>query len=375
MMLPNLHYGAILAFAAVLAQGTCVKWTPPPEYALYASSDGHYFQTADGKPFFWQADTAWQLPNRLIFEEVDVYLKDRAKKGFNLIQAVATDISRPDVPDRMGFTPWVNNDPYKPNEGHWKFIDKVIEHAWKKYGIRVVLHPAWGKMAHNGEGVDGILDAKSARHFGKFVGKRYPYVPKVIFGDNNPIWKSKRNVSAEYFFGGQLSEKLDDEYETWDYRDVWNGLAEGIVDGEREVLEAHGEWGKENSKGLTYAPILSMHGQNQWFRGTVDSISSSNFGDKEWLTFDTVQSGHGDSPPNAPIPWWSCRRAYEPAELMYAVGETREGKKRPALDNEPHYEHRWNNARSYNAVWNASDIRVGNWQTVSTIRALLYHVP
>jgi hypothetical protein len=45
--------------------------------------------TADGRPFFWLGDTAWELFHRLNREEATRYLEDRASKGFTVIQAVA----------------------------------------------------------------------------------------------------------------------------------------------------------------------------------------------------------------------------------------------------------------------------------------------
>ena len=56
---------------------------------LKVSDNGHYLQTADGKPFFYQGDTAWELFHRPNREEVDIYIKNRADKGYNVIQAVA----------------------------------------------------------------------------------------------------------------------------------------------------------------------------------------------------------------------------------------------------------------------------------------------
>lgn len=53
-------------------------------------SDNHRFlQTDDGKPFFYLADTAWELFHHLNRDEADFYLRDRAGKGFTAIQAVA----------------------------------------------------------------------------------------------------------------------------------------------------------------------------------------------------------------------------------------------------------------------------------------------
>ncbi|MBA4056420.1 MAG: hypothetical protein C0490_17020, partial [Marivirga sp.] len=55
---------------------------------LRVSSNQRFLQTADGKPFFWLGDTAWELFHRLSREEADKYLKNRADKGFTVIQAV-----------------------------------------------------------------------------------------------------------------------------------------------------------------------------------------------------------------------------------------------------------------------------------------------
>ena len=55
--------------------------------ALKISDNHRYLVDADGKPFFYLADTAWELFHRLKREEASEYLKDRAAKHFNVIQA------------------------------------------------------------------------------------------------------------------------------------------------------------------------------------------------------------------------------------------------------------------------------------------------
>src|SRR2546426_11857861 len=54
---------------------------------LRVSPNGRYFVDQHGKPFFYLGDTAWLLFQLLTHEEVDEYLKDRAGKGFTVIQA------------------------------------------------------------------------------------------------------------------------------------------------------------------------------------------------------------------------------------------------------------------------------------------------
>ena len=56
---------------------------------LRVSDDKHHLVKKDGSPFFWLGDTAWELFHRLSYEEANIYLQDRAEKGFTVIQCVA----------------------------------------------------------------------------------------------------------------------------------------------------------------------------------------------------------------------------------------------------------------------------------------------
>ena len=55
---------------------------------LKVSHNKSYLETTDGKPFLWIGDTAWELFHRLNREDAFMYLKNRAEKGFTVIQAV-----------------------------------------------------------------------------------------------------------------------------------------------------------------------------------------------------------------------------------------------------------------------------------------------
>ena len=81
----------------------------------------------DGSPFFYLADTAWSLFHRLDFAESNEYLRDRAAKGFTVIQAVAlAEHGGLTVPNRNGDLPLENNDPLKPNEKYFAHVDRVV---------------------------------------------------------------------------------------------------------------------------------------------------------------------------------------------------------------------------------------------------------
>jgi hypothetical protein len=66
-----------------------LAWEMPSNYPILASHDGHHFMTTNGQQFFWQADTAWLLFDRVNMTEAEEYLDDRASKGYNMILAVA----------------------------------------------------------------------------------------------------------------------------------------------------------------------------------------------------------------------------------------------------------------------------------------------
>ena len=51
-------------------------------------SDNGHFLLKGNAPFFWLADTAWELFHRLNREEANKYLQTRSNQGFNAFQAV-----------------------------------------------------------------------------------------------------------------------------------------------------------------------------------------------------------------------------------------------------------------------------------------------
>ena len=75
---------------------------------LSVSSNHRYLVDEQGRPFFYLADTAWELFHRLTREEADMYLDDRARKGFTAIQAVAiAELDGISTPNAYGHLPFV----------------------------------------------------------------------------------------------------------------------------------------------------------------------------------------------------------------------------------------------------------------------------
>ncbi|PSR80799.1 hypothetical protein BD289DRAFT_54814 [Coniella lustricola] len=346
---------------ACWATGSTAAWRVPSEYAVQPSADGRFLQDASGDAFFWQADTAWLLFHRLNQSEADFYLSDRASKGFTVILAVGFTQIGITSPNRNGDLPFINEDVTQPNEAYWAYIDSITELAWSK-SLRICMVPAWGSYVHGSDNTPSVLNTSTASVFGQFIGQRYPYLPKTLIADTNPWWENKTAVKDDYAQGG-----VAPDYPVVDWSPVYNELANGIVAGERQAIANSSTDGlarvtrRDNA---TWNPLMSIHPTNQWFSGGPLAFASAFFGSATWLTLDTCQSGHADFPPNPPIPWWNARRGWEPIELMYAASSMPNSSIRPVLDNEAHYENRYDNGNALYPVWNASDVRIGSWQAV-----------
>ena len=264
--------------------------SPLPDYGerlpnLNVNANRRFLETETGNPFFYLGDTAWEIFHRLDRNDTVKYLVDRHRKGFNVVQAVIlAELNALEVPNTFGHKPFENADPASPMVvvgayDYWDHVDYVIDKA-ETLKMYVGLLPTWGKYVCSGwrDGkVDGIFDERNARCYGRFVGNR--------FADRtNIIW----------VLGGDRAAP------TRESQAIWDSMARGIQEGLTE-------------KGKT-APLITYH-------PTAPQSSSEFFNDKEWLSFNAVQSGHKRETNN----WELISRDYELKPT------------RPTLDMEPNY--------------------------------------
>ncbi len=158
---------------------------------LKVSDNKRFLVQEDGKPFFWLGDTAWELFHRLDREQAERYLRDRANKGYTVIQAVVlAELEGLTAPNPYGHVPLANNDLSKPNEEYFKHVDWVVAKA-NSLGLVIGMLPTWGDKWHKkwGGGPE-IFDAKNAEAYGAWLGKRYKDARIVwILGGDRPIEK------------------------------------------------------------------------------------------------------------------------------------------------------------------------------------------
>lgn len=264
-------------FATCLATVSAFAQLP----RLKVSDNQRFLVTEDEKPFFWLADTAWELFHRCDREEVDYYLEKRAAQGFNVVQAVAlAEIDGLNTPNAYGEKPLVENDPARPNAAYFEHVDYVLEMAEEK-GIYIALLPTWGdKVFKNtwGEGPE-VFNSDNAKEFGRWMGERYKNRTNIIWvigGDRNP-----RENSEDVAIWRQLAV----------------GIGEGIGGLDKGLMTFHPQPAKPG-------------GSSNWFH------------QDEWLDFNMHQTGHC---PNQPT--------YNIISHDYNLTPVK-----PTLDGEPLYE-------------------------------------
>lgn len=177
-MKTNMIYGipfagrAVLCAAAMLAASTSAAARPPD---IRVSANRHFLETVDGKPFFYLADTAWELFHRLDREEAIRYLDNRSALGFTVVQAVA--IAEEDgvgTPNPYGFTPFVDaKTPVPsvkegPDNDYWDHVDFIVDAANDR-GLTVAMLPTWGKWWKE----KCIFTCESARAYAEWLAARY----------------------------------------------------------------------------------------------------------------------------------------------------------------------------------------------------------
>ena len=166
---------------------------------LKVSDNGHYLQTADGQPFFYQGDTAWELFHRLTREEADLFLKNRADKGYNVIQAVAlAEFDGVDANNAYGHKPLINRNPAQPataegeQNDYWDHVDYIVAKA-NSLGLYIGLLPTWGRYWNDN---NPIFNPQNAEAYGRWIAERYHKytVMWILGGDRNPDNDHKQTI-------------------------------------------------------------------------------------------------------------------------------------------------------------------------------------
>lgn len=184
---------------------------PSPALPRLKVSDNHRFLvTADGAPFFYLGDTAWELFHRLQREEAVRYLEDRAGKQFTVIQAVAlAELDGLNTPNAYGHRPLLENDPTRPavqdgpENDYWDHVDFIVDKA-NALGLYIGFLPTWGDKWNKKWGVGGgAFTPESAAAYGEWLGRRYKNRSLIwILGGDRPVENDLHRAILRAMAGG-----------------------------------------------------------------------------------------------------------------------------------------------------------------------------
>jgi hypothetical protein len=303
--------------AGLLAFGSS-QARPAALPAIMVHQEGHYLQTADGRPFFWLGDTAWELIHATTRDECSYYLRTRARQGFTVIQTnVLGEMNGLNKPTPDGLRPFADNDPTRPNDAYFDRVVQIVDEAAAQ-GLYVALLPAWGDKltAPWGDGpkIFTVDRLPVVRAYARYLGGK-------LQGRTNVVW----------MMGGDRPAALDPtKPDQWpqnhaknsgiplntDWRPIWREMAAGIAEGSGR------------------APVCLYHPQGG------ELTTSVMLPDESWLSINGLQSGHGGG---HDLPVWNL------IARDYALTPAK-----PTLDLEPNYEDhpvspwpRWDPALGY----------------------------
>lgn len=257
--------------------------------SLKISPNQRFFVQENGKPFFWQGDTAWLLLKKTTREEAIKYLDTRQKQGFNVAQVMVlhdlkstknaygddaikgTDVSKTIVTEGNNFA--------NPNEyDYWDHVEWIVDEAAKR-SIYIGMVPIWGSNVKA-----GLVNEKQAKVYAEFLANRFKNKPNII-------WLN----------GGDIRGDVQ--------MNIWKIIGKTL---------------RENDKNH----LISFHPRGR-------TMSSEFFHNEDWLDFNMFQSGHRNyAQDNLP----EEKHHFGEDNWRYAQIEYNLKPIKPTLDGEPSYE-------------------------------------
>ncbi|MCI0620995.1 MAG: glycoside hydrolase family 140 protein [Acidobacteria bacterium] len=194
---------AIIAAVCPDAKAEGPKALAAARFPLRVAANQRHLVDAQGEPFLIHGDTAWMLIVQLTKEEVESYLEDRRRKGFNAVNVMLISKTWADKAPRniYGQEPFTAPGDFSaPNDAYFEHAAWVLKKAADK-GFLVFLVPAWhGHNDKQGWAPEVVKNGpENCRRFGRYLGSRYKDFTNVIWldgGDRAPAPGSALETSA-----------------------------------------------------------------------------------------------------------------------------------------------------------------------------------
>jgi len=304
----------VLIGMAIITTGCMGKYLDQAIPELSVSENNRYLVNSADEPFFWMGGTAWGMSEWLTREDVDIYLDNRAEKGFSVVQVCLFWGKREEDPVRFTVNPinpyghkafvevngkpdegqpWVikGGTPQNPND-YWDHVDYIIQAAATRNLIIAVL-PVWGRRYVNATHPPysaKVFSVSGMKSYGEFLGKRFKRY-------SNVVWVLGGDVQADA--GGQ-------------YLDHYRSMAEGIITG---LTGETVRWDEDSP--VWDQALMTYHPD-----GSPLKNSSLWFHDDPWMDFNMIETHR------------SRDKVYQAVQQDYALADP----VKPTVMGEPDYE-------------------------------------
>jgi hypothetical protein len=233
---------AVFSAVAAILFGAGISSGP-----IGVSRNGHYFVDANGNPFYFLADTQWELFRRYSLSDARLILENRKAKGFTVVMVMLTGVGDGTGRNVDGQHPWLNDDPATPNPAYFTNVDAVLEVA-QTNRIQLLIglyHQTYGSR----------MTVENARQWAAWVASRYRAFPNIIW---------------------TIYPKA-----TEDYRAIVQQLAAGIQEGDRgrHLVSMHPDPSPASSSFMHDEPWLGFNSIQVWNR--IDAVYPMTLADYE----------------------------------------------------------------------------------------------